>query len=106
MRILFDQGVPVPLRSHLAGHSVETAYELGWSNLHNGDLLDAAENGGFEVVVTTDQSLQYSQNLASRSLAVVVLMSTSWPRIRNCLGDIVAAVSGAKRFDYVEVPIT
>ena len=27
MKILFDQGTPVPLRDALVGHTVETAYE-------------------------------------------------------------------------------
>jgi hypothetical protein len=27
MKILFDQGTPVPLRHHLLNHIVETAYE-------------------------------------------------------------------------------
>jgi hypothetical protein len=43
MRVLFDQGVPVPLRRHLTLHSIDTAFERGWSALKNGDLLDAAE---------------------------------------------------------------
>jgi hypothetical protein len=29
MRILFDQGTPVPLREYLTEHSVTTAYEEG-----------------------------------------------------------------------------
>ena len=29
MKILFDQGTPVPLRKALAEHLVETAYEQG-----------------------------------------------------------------------------
>ena len=33
MRILFDQGTPLPLRDHLLKHTVATAYELGWSDL-------------------------------------------------------------------------
>ena len=47
MRILFDQGTPVPLREALPQHEVATAYEQGWSQLKNGELLDAAERGGF-----------------------------------------------------------
>jgi hypothetical protein len=31
MTILFDQGTPVPLRAALVGHTVDTAYERGWS---------------------------------------------------------------------------
>ena len=43
MRILFDQGTPVPLRRSLAPHEVATAFEQGWSNIENGELLAVAE---------------------------------------------------------------
>ncbi len=49
MRILFDQGTPVPIRSFLAGDSVSTAAREGWDKLQNGDLLSAAEAAEFEV---------------------------------------------------------
>ena len=52
MRILFDQGTPVPLRKLLNSHQVETAFERGWSTLANGELLVAAEQERFEVFVT------------------------------------------------------
>ena len=62
MRILFDQGTPVPLREHLPGHSVETAYEMGWSALRNGELLANAE-AEFDLLITTDRNLRDQQNL-------------------------------------------
>ena len=46
MRILFDQGTPVPLRRSLAGHLVSTAFELGWATVSNGDLIRLAEQEG------------------------------------------------------------
>jgi hypothetical protein len=61
MRILFDQGTPVPLRALLPGHVVATVYELGWSQLQNGELIRQAELAGYEAFVTTDQSLRYQQ---------------------------------------------
>jgi len=82
MRILFDHGTPAPLRHHLAGHEVITAYETGWSELSNGDLLKAAEPA-FNVLITTDKNLQYQQNLLGRRLAILVLPTTSWPRIQK-----------------------
>ena len=105
MRILFDQGTPVPLRQLLTPHSIATAYELGWSTLKNGDLLRRAEERGFDVLVTTDTNLRYQQNLASRKIAVVVLTTTSWPRIRLAGDLIVAAVNSATIGSYVEVII-
>lgn len=105
MRVLFDQGTPVPLRRALVPHEVETAFELGWSTLKNGDLLDAAERAGFDVLVTTDLNLKYQQNLTSRRMAVVVLSSTSWPRIQRALPTIARAVDGASEGTYTEVQI-
>ena len=43
MRVLFDQGTPVPLRNYLGEHEVATAAEMGWSTLSNGQLLDVAD---------------------------------------------------------------
>jgi predicted nuclease of predicted toxin-antitoxin system len=104
MRILFDQGAPVSLKQHLPGHQVETAYDLGWSRLTNGELLAAAE-GRFDVFVTTDQNLRYQQELAGRKLAILVLPTTSWPRLREQIQQIAAAVDTLKPGDYVELSL-
>lgn len=105
MRVLFDQGTPVPLRQNLAGQRVSTAYELGWATLKNGELLRSAESEGFEVLVTTDANLKYQQNLAARRIAIVVLSTTSWPRIRAAVDNVAAAVNSASVGSYVEVSI-
>jgi hypothetical protein len=105
MKILFDQGTPAPLRWHLANHAVDTAYERGWASLSNGKLLDAAEQDGYQLFITTDQNLQYQQDFASRRLAVIVLLSTSWPRIQRRIDDIQAAVDGIAFGDYIEISI-
>ena len=103
--VLFDQGTPVPLRKELGSHRVETARERGWSVLGNGDLLHAAEEAGSEVLVTTDQNLRYQQNLASRSIAIVVLSTTSWPRIQRSAFRVRDAVDASHVGSYTEVPI-
>ena len=105
MRILFDQGTPVPLRRHLAGHLVDTAFEMSWSRLLNGELLDRAEEHGYELIITTDQQIRNQQNLARRQLAVLVLLSTSWPRIQLRIDEIQEAVNEMQPGDYREVPI-
>ena len=105
MRVLFDQGTPVPLRESLTRHEVATAYERGWSNLSNGELLDTAEQDTFTVFVTTDLSLKYQQNLSARRIAIVALTSTSWPRIQRAIGAVVRAIDGAAEGTYTEVEI-
>jgi hypothetical protein len=83
MRVLFDQGTPAPLRTLLIKHNVSTLYELGWSQLQNGEPLNQAEATGFDVFVTTDQNLKYQQNLPDRKLAIAVLLAT--PRLTKYL---------------------
>jgi hypothetical protein len=96
MRILFDQGTPVPLRTLLVGHAVDTAYERGWSTLANGDLLNAAEAASYAVLITTDQKLQRQQHLARRRLAILVLPTTRWPQIQRHAAAVVAAVASVQ----------
>ena len=102
MRVLFDQGTPDPLRHVLTAHVVSTAYEMGWSSLSNGDLLDAAE-AQFDAFVTTDQNLRHQQNLGGRRLAILVLPFSSWPKLQAHLPQIVSAIDGLNPGDYVEL---
>lgn len=102
MKILFDQGTPAPLRFAFPNHVVVTAFERGWSTLGNGDLLREAERE-FDVLVTTDKNLEYQQNLEGRKIAIIVLPTTSWPKIQHCQDKIAAAVESIKAGQYVAV---
>lgn len=75
------------------------------SSLKNGELLQAAEMAGFVVLVTTDMSLKYQQNLSARRIAIVVLSTTSWPRIRAAAAEIVLAVEQSTSGSYTELQI-
>ncbi|PYR11814.1 MAG: hypothetical protein DMF99_06420 [Acidobacteria bacterium] len=75
MKVLFDQGTPVPLRTLLAGHTVETVYERGWSKLSNGDLLTAAQASS----------------------------STRWAQIRRHAEDVADALASIQPGEYREL---
>ncbi len=105
MKILFDQGTPAPLRRHLRGHLVHTAPEMEWSDLDNGYLLDEAEREGYKVLITTDQNMRYQQNLSRRQLAIIVLLSTAWPKIQMRIAEIRAALDEIRPGELKEVPI-
>ena len=102
MKLLFDHGTPVPLRRSLTGHEISTAYEMGWAELQNGDLLTAAEKS-FQALITTDKNLRYQQNLTGRQLAILVLPTTSWPRIQQHIAEVIAAVNSLKPGDFTEL---
>ena len=102
MRILFDQGTPAPLRRALTGHIVSTAYEMSWTKLDNGALLNAAELH-FDVLITTDRNLRYQQNVSRRKLAIMVLPTTSRPKIKEHLSHLISAVDRLRSGDFVEL---
>lgn len=105
MKVLFDQGTPVPLRRHLIEHMVSTAAEKGWSDLDNGDLIEKAEQEGFEVLITTDQNMRHQQNITGRKLAVLVLLTTAWPKIQLKIDDIRESLIGLNPGEFKEVSI-
>jgi hypothetical protein len=105
MLILFDQGTPIGIKNCLQDHVVKTAWELGWSALLNGELLKAAENAGFELLITTDKNLQYQQNLAGRRIAIVVLGQSRWASIRSKLNQIRSAVEGVSPGSFTVIEL-
>lgn len=104
MRILFDQGVPHPLRRFLRPHEVVLARDMAWGRLTNGALLAAAERE-FDVIVTTDKNLKYQQNLATRVIAIVVLPTTNWRDLSRITNHVLQAVDAITPGAYVEVPL-
>ena len=93
------------MASVLKEHVVEEARDRGWDRLTNGDLLCAAEAAGFEILVTTDRSIRYQQNLSERVIAIVAVGKSSWPLIKRKLPEIAAAVVAATPGSYTEVEI-
>lgn len=90
MRILIDECVDQRLRLSFTGHDCETAAYAKLSGLKNGALLVAAEAAGFEVIVTTDQEIQYQQNLTHRQISIIVLCAPT-----NRLADLKRLVPAA-----------
>ena len=82
MRILFDHGTPAPLRRALTGHSVSTA---------------------FDALITTDRNLPYQQNLTGQRLAILVLPTTSWPKIEANEAQVVAAINALRPGDFADL---
>jgi hypothetical protein len=85
-------------------HEVHTVFEKGWSQLKNGDLLATAILHGYEVLVSTDQNLRHQHDLRNLRLGIVVLMTTSWPQIRNNTPAVATAIVEVKSGGLVEVP--
>jgi len=87
MRVLLDNGVPRGVARYLTSHS------------------DAAEQAGFEVMVTTDKNIRYQQNLKARKLSLIVLEHAQWPMVKLVVENIVDAVNAAAPGSYGEVAV-
>ena len=105
MLILFDHGAPAPLIPFLEGHKVTKAKDAGWDTLVNGELLKAAEQAGFEVLLTTDKNMASQQNLKTRKIAIVVLGNSQWRIVQRYVRRIAATVGAATPGSYAEVEV-
>lgn len=105
MLILFDNGTPAPLRYALKGHVVVEVFERGWDRLSNGELIEAAEAAGSELLLTTDKNLRYQQDLKAPKIAFVVIGNQQWPILRRYVERVVAAVNAATQGSFAEVEI-
>ena len=101
MRIVFDKNVPAGVRRFLSRHEVSTFAGTQWPpQLGNGELLNAAETAGFDVMI-----IRHQQNLTGRKLALVVLGSNIWPVVRDHQAEIAAKVDAAMPggYDFIEM---
>jgi Domain of unknown function (DUF5615) len=54
MRVLLDENIPHGVRKLLPEHDVFTVAYMEWAGIKNGELLKAAEDDGFDVLITSD----------------------------------------------------
>ena len=73
--------------------------------MENGELLQRAEEAGYDVLLSTDKNIRYQQNLSKRRIALVILGNSQWPLVRLHLDRIVAAVNACTQGSYAEVEI-
>jgi len=102
----FGTNVPVGVRRFLSSHEIRPFYDLGWHpQLANGKLLAMAEEAAFDVMVTSDQNIQYQQNLTGRKLALVG--SNIWRIVRERGAAVAAKVEAATpgSYQFIEMPL-
>lgn len=97
--------MPRGLARFLNSHVVEEARSRGWEELANGDLIEAAERAGFDVIVTADKNIRYQQNLRTRRISLIVLGNSQWPMVRLAASRIAHAVNAARPGSYASVDV-
>ncbi|MEX2262241.1 MAG: DUF5615 family PIN-like protein [Bryobacteraceae bacterium] len=107
MRILLDECIDEVLRHHFPGHDCQTCRYAGLRGLANGELLAAAEQAGFELLITVDQNMPHQQSLRDRAISLVVLQArtTNIDDLVVLLPDVLAALDVLKPGDVVRIGI-
>ena len=77
MKVLLDECIPRKLKYALRDHECHTVPEAGLAGQKNGVLLSLAETAGFDLFFTMDKGIQYEQNLAGRSIAILIIRAKS-----------------------------
>jgi len=75
----------------------------GQQQLKNGELLNEAEQANYDIFITTDQNLRYQQALSNRKISIIVLSTTSWPKIKLQTSLVTEAIGRAKDNSFEEV---
>jgi hypothetical protein len=106
LRVLFDNSIPRGLQRFFAGHEIGIAADLGWERLENGKLLAAAEEAGFDVLLTADQGIKNEQNLTMYKIAVVALGSNRWSLLKLRGAEIAKRVAAMLPcgYEFIDFP--
>jgi predicted nuclease of predicted toxin-antitoxin system len=106
MKVLLDECLPLDFRHSFPGIQVHTAQWAGFKGKKNGELLEAAESAGYDVLLTVDHGIPHQQRRGDRKLAVVVLHAPT-NQLRDLLplaGPIVQAPANIQPGEAVTVP--
>ena len=108
MRVLLDECIDEGLRHSFIGHDCQTCRYAGLKSLTNGRLLTAAEEAGFEVLVTVDQNIPYQQNLRDSAISLLVLQArtTNLDDLLVVMPDVLQALDALKPGEVVRVGVS
>ena len=104
MKILLDECTPHVLKRFLTEFEIKTVQDQGWSGTTNGALLRLAE-GHFDVLITSDQSLKYQQNLSNRQLSIIQLPTNQVPLVIKLAPKVQETLERIQRGELVEISL-
>src|ERR1035437_3874040 len=107
MRLLLDECIDEGLRYHFTGHECQTCRYAGLSGLANGALLAAADQAGFDVLITVDQHLPNQQSLRGRAISLPVLRArtTNLDDLLVLMPDVLNALEFLSPCEFVRIGV-
>lgn len=105
MKLLLDECAPKRLKRDFAGHQVFAVDDVGLKGVKNGELLRAAVEQGFDVLITVDRKLPSQQNLAPLALAFVILVAhpCRYAELKLLVPEALKALNAIKAGDLITI---
>ena len=75
---------------------------MGWRGFKNGALLDLM-TGQFQVLITTDKSLHFQQNLKKQKIFAVIIPTNDVPSVIELLPQIEEALNTVIPGEFMEL---
>jgi hypothetical protein len=105
MRVLLDECIDEGLRHAITGHDCQTCRYAGFKGMTNGRLLAAAEQAGFEVLITVDRNFPKQQRLRDREIGLIILQgrTTNLDDLLTLIPDVLTVLEVLKPGDVIRV---
>jgi len=105
MRLLLDENLPKRLKLDLKEYEIHTVADKGWTGISNGKLLALLAENKFDALITFDKNLQYQQNFAKYTIAVIVLNApdNSYGTLQNFVQKIKDVLKTDLKFGPTEI---
>ena len=107
MRLLLDERIDEGLRHHFTAHECHSCRYAGLAGLANGALLAAADQAGFDVLITVDQNMPNQQSLRGRSISLVVMRArnTNLDDLLVLMPDVLKALETLRPGEVIRIGI-
>lgn len=98
MRILLDECIDETFRYCFTGHLCQTCRYAGFSGLANGQLLAAAEQAGFGVLITVNQNMPHQHSFGGREISLRILRArtTNLDDLADLIPDVLNALEALR----------
>ena len=105
MKLLLDECTPKRLKRDFAGHQVFAVDDVGLKGVKNGELLRAAVDEDFDVLITVDRKIPSQQNLALLELGVLILVAKPcrYPELKLLVPKALEALHTIKAGDLITI---
>lgn len=88
-RVLLDEGVPQRLSRLLRDRGVDAhAFPDEWRSLSDRNLIDAAMQAGFTILVTQDRNMPFQRPLSGQAIAILIVPSLDRRAVLRRLDEI------------------